>query len=95
MKTTTLVGKIEGEKVQKEFYRQGLVFKDADAYNKGEGVCYVPELSDYRYTRSDFLKIAKGNTTLSDAIFELCDWQHPETVMLDLQREKDEILEKI
>jgi hypothetical protein len=45
------------------------------------------------YTDKDFVRIAKGNKKLAKIIFDLCEWQHPETVFEELLRE-GEINEK-
>lgn len=50
---------------------------------------YVPELSmDGKvYTYNDVLDIAKGNRYLAELIIDLCEWQHPETVLDELIQE--------
>jgi hypothetical protein len=47
-------------------------------------VCYIPELSNKRYTYADFLKISKGNKEILEYLFETVDWQNPETLFNDL-----------
>ena len=43
----------EGEKIVREFYGQGHIFKDEDAfYHRPDDPCYIPELSDTVYTRN-------------------------------------------
>lgn len=70
--------------INREYYRQGMVFKDEDAYrNRKNEPCYVPELSDSVYTGKDFLKMCKGQQEFADELFEDVDWQHPETLMED------------
>ena len=52
--------------------------------SKSKEVCYIPEAEDSEYTWFDFVHIAKGNEELARIIFDLCDWQHPETVFEEL-----------
>ena len=48
----------EPEIIDRGYYRQGWIFKDEDAFqNRPDDVCYIPELSDEKYTRNDILKI--------------------------------------
>jgi hypothetical protein len=69
----------------KELGGQGIFYKDTKAFReKLEKVCYIPELSDYPYTYSDFLNIGKGNVKLTEMLFEMVDWQSPETLFNDL-----------
>ena len=34
---------------------------------------------------NDFLDIAKGNEELAETLFDLVDWQHPETLYNELE----------
>lgn len=88
------VGSIEekdGEySISREYYRQGMIFKDEDAYrNRKDEPCYVPELSDSVYTGNDILNICNGQQELADELFEELDWQHPETIMDEWEREEE------
>lgn len=74
-------------KIEREATAQGYVFKDEEAYIKGCGVCYIPELSDEKYTREDFLRIANGNIDIANMLFEMVDWQSPETLYDELEME--------
>lgn len=50
------------EIIDRDYYRQGWIFKDEDAFqNRPDDVCYIPELSDEKYTRNDILKILAGD----------------------------------
>lgn len=70
--------------IKREYYRQGMVFKDEDAYrNRKNEPCYVPELSDFVYTGTDFLEMCNGQQDFADELFEGVDWQHPETLIDD------------
>ena len=74
----------KGAVIERDFYRQGNIFKDEEAYLDKEHpdkVCYIPELSDSLYTRQDFLDMCNGQEDIADRIFEAVDWQHPETYL--------------
>lgn len=72
------------EVIEREYYGQGMIFKDEEAYkNHPDRVCYVPELSDSTYTREDFLNLCDGNVEMADELFDNCDWQHPESLLED------------
>lgn len=81
----------------KEFYRQGFVFKDEQAFLFApDDVCYIAE-DDYpheekHYTRKDIVRICDGNVDLATVIFYLLDWQHSETLMDEYRRENKEPL---
>lgn len=85
-----VVGKytpVEGdmpEVIEREYYGQGMIFKDEEAYKEHpDRVCYVPELSDSTYTREDFLNFCDGNVEMADELFDNCNWQHPESLVED------------
>lgn len=72
------------EIIDRDYYRQGWIFKDEDAFqNRPDDVCYIPELSDEKYTRNDILKILAGDEELAETMFEELDWQHPESLLED------------
>lgn len=74
----------EPEIIDRGYYRQGWIFKDEDAFqNRPDDVCYIPELSDEKYTRNDILKILAGDEELAETMFEELDWQHPESLLED------------
>ena len=54
------------------------------------GVCYVPELDDTEYTYMNFYNIVNGNEELARVLFDMVDWQSPET-KLDELVQNDEI----
>lgn len=71
-------------KVDREYFQQGYIFKDDDAFeNRPDDVCYVPELSDTLYTKRDFVNIAYGNEDLAKDLFETVDWQSPESLLTE------------
>lgn len=66
----------KGAVIERDFYRQGNIFKDEEAYLDKEHpdkVCYIPELSDSLYTRQDFLDMCNGQEDIADRIFEAVD----------------------
>lgn len=74
----------EPEIIDRDYYRQGWIFKDEDAFqNRPDDVCYIPELSDEKYTRNDILKILAGDEELAETMFEELDWQNPESLLED------------
>ncbi len=68
------------EIINREYYGQGYIYKNWEAYESGEGVCYIPELSDSTYTKKQFLEICDNQDDLAQELFLHCDWQHPETL---------------
>jgi hypothetical protein len=73
--------------------------KYRDAFDKRTGICYIPEAADAAYSYYGILAIAKNNEALALIIFDLCEWQHPETIFDELLREgeideKGNILDK-
>ncbi|MCD8381150.1 MAG: hypothetical protein LUC95_12740 [Lachnospiraceae bacterium] len=73
-----------GEKVERDWFRQGWIFKDEDAFhNRPDDVCYIPELSNETYSRKDIVSECKGNEELADEVFENLDWQHVSSLLED------------
>ena len=71
--------------IDRGYYRQGWIFKDEEAFlHHPEQVCYVPELSDEGYTQQDFLAMCNGQEELAEFLFEMVDWQSPETLKSEL-----------
>lgn len=68
-------------KLEKEYYRQGWIFKDEYAFCHEPGKpCYVPEEEEENfYTREDFIALCNGQEEIAEMIFDEVDWQHPET----------------
>ena len=57
--------------IHREFYRQGMIFKDEEAYKfHKDQPCYSPELSDSVYTGNDFLELCNCQQDLADELFE-------------------------
>ena len=68
------------EMIIKVFHSQGWIFKDEEAFELyPDKVCYIPELSDEKYTRNDFMELFNGQYELAAECFHSVDWQHPET----------------
>ena len=72
------------ERIDRDYYRQGWIFKNEDAFqNRPDDVCYIPELSDTKYTRNSILELLAGDKELAETMFEELDWQHPESLLED------------
>lgn len=74
----------EGEKIVREFYGQGMIFKSDEAFYDTEHpdrVCYIPELSDTKYTRNGILQECNGQTDLAEEVYEALDWQHVSSLL--------------
>lgn len=65
-------------------------YKNWVAFELQEGICYVPELSDTMYTYKDFFLMCGGDEQLTKEVFELCEWQHPETVLDEMKNDEKE-----
>ena len=76
--------------IQREYYRQGWIFKDEEAFlSHADQVCYVPELSNGAYTRQDFMALCNGQEDFATECFRAVDWQCPGT-WVDEQYREDE-----
>jgi hypothetical protein len=107
--------RIEGdmeEYVAFEYLNQGWFYKDSEAFEKGSGICYIPEyavdefggkmvaletLNFFRmidikdkYTYTDFMNLVGNNHGKAKVLFEMLDWQHPESLYQELE-EMEEI----
>lgn len=83
------------EVIDRDYYRQGWIFKDEEAYcdkEHSERVCYIPELSDSLYTRQNFLDMCNGQEEFAKELFYACDWQQPETLMDEWIRESEWVI---
>ena len=64
---------------------QGYVYKDEENYLKHKNKpCYIPELHATPYTRQDFLDICNNQKEIADILFDMVDWQSPETLFDEL-----------
>ena len=81
---------LEDGTIEKGVSSQGMIYKSLEAFINKTGVCYVPELDDTEYTYTDFENLVNGNEELARVLFDMVDWQSPET-KLDELVENDEI----
>ena len=71
--------------IERDYFQQGWIVKDEEAFlHYPDKVCYVPELSDSTYTRNDFLDMCNGQEEFATMLFEMVDWQSPETLKNEL-----------
>ena len=71
--------------IERDYFQQGWIVKDEEAFlHYPDKVCYVPELSDEGYTRQDFLDMMGGQEEFATMLFEMVDWQSPETLKNEL-----------
>ena len=71
--------------IEREYFGQGWIVKDEEAFLLyPELVCYVPELYDNTYTRQDFLDMCNGQEAVATMLFEMVDWQSPETLLNEM-----------
>lgn len=89
----------EGYLVEKEYFGQGYIFKDEEAYyHHKDEPCYVPEHAgengyvESAYTGQDFLDMCGGDQDRADDLFHSVDWQFPETLMEDYFREQEWVI---
>lgn len=79
--------------ITKEYDTQWWIYKDREAFDKKEGICYIPEFSHdleeweeetihngTTYTYQDFLYICDWNHDQAQELFDFVDRQHPETL---------------
>lgn len=85
------IGSYKDGMINREWYRQGFIVKNEDAFlHRKDAVCYIPEFTDSKYTRQDFLDICNQQEDIATMCFYSVDWQHPET-WLDEQYTCDEL----
>lgn len=94
--TPERIGEIRDGLVYPARSGQGLVYKNNDAFEKKEGVCYIPEwgfdpegavppggflLEECEtYTYDDILEACEGNEEAAKQVFAGLEWQYPETL---------------
>lgn len=70
--------------VHREWYRQGWIFKDEDAFlNHPDKPCYVPELSHSIYTGQEIRELCNNQENFARELFEALDWQHAQSCIDD------------
>lgn len=69
--------------IRRGWLGQGWGFKDPDAYKADKTApCYVSELEEETaYTGNDFLELCNGQKEIADVVFDMVDWQAPETLI--------------
>ena len=80
-------------------YNDGFIFKSYENYQKGEEVCYIPEFAhngdridetseyldeSFGYRRKHFEELCEGTKVDPDYLFEMVDWQAPETLLSEM-----------
>lgn len=63
--------------------------KNLKAFETRSGVCYIPESCEQVYCYNDYIQIARGNPKLARILFNLSDWQSPETIFDELIMEEE------
>lgn len=77
--------KTENYDIQRGPTDQGYVYKNLKNYLRyKDRPCYIPELHDEPYTRQDFLDICNNQKEIADILFDMVDWQSPETLFDEL-----------
>ena len=75
---------LENGEIERGESYNGYIYKSLEAFLNKSGICYVPELSDNKYTYKDFLDMVNGNEELAEILFDLVDWQSPGTKLDEL-----------
>ncbi len=91
MSVDRIIGSYNEEtgEIERGVTSQGCVYKNFDTFLNGKGVCYIPELSDNKYTRKNFVEIALYNCTLATFIYNEVDWQSPEALFDEMDDEDE------
>jgi len=86
----------------------GFIYKDYEAFMEASGkeVCYIPEFLDntslegveyidekHGYTRFDIERLCKDHGFDTAMVFEMLDWQSPETLIGELAEQEEEYQE--
>ena len=96
-------GKTSSEVVKTAYDQEAKTpgFKNRFNYeNHPDLVCYLPENWDEfedgkGWTGNDFLLLCGGNAEKAARVFDGCEWQSPETVLDELEREEAEELDSL
>lgn len=73
-------------------------FKDGYIYdNFPDKVCYIPENWDFDedgpgITANDILEMCDGDKLKADIVFDMCEWEHPNTILVDWGKEQEAVL---
>jgi hypothetical protein len=77
-------------------FNNGIIFKDYEAYKKGDEVCYISEFATDKtilteqearkvgFTRYQLEALCTPYGLDTDFVFELLDWQSPESLIPEL-----------
>lgn len=78
MKTIGTIIQLNNEVVyiERGATEQGYVYKNFEAFENGNGICYIPELSDTTYDRKYF---DDNFGDLATEVFDTIDWQLPDS----------------
>lgn len=74
-------------------------FKDGEIYDKfPDQVCYIPEYWNFDedgpgITANDILEMCDGNKMKADVVFDLCEWAHPNTILLEWNDDMETMVE--
>ena len=75
------------ETIEGDYAYVGEAMKETKAFEAKKGICYIPEASDHAYTYFDIAAITGDNHKITKRVFQLCEWQHPETIFEEGIRE--------
>lgn len=76
-------------------------FKDGEIYDKfPDQVCYIPENWDFEedgpgITANDILEMCDGDKLKAGLVFDLCEWEHPNTVLVRWDEDDDRALAEL
>ena len=90
-------------------YNFGLIYKDYEAYLRGNEICYISEFAtdkdflteqearEVGYTRFQLEELCAPYDIDTDYLFEVLDWQSPETLLDELVSNEynDRMLEEV
>ena len=87
---------IDGQKkeVVLEAMTSSTKYKNKEAFNCRNTVCYIPELTDIVYTREKIVEECFGMEWLAELVFNAINWQHPSTYLEELSNSPDILGEK-
>ena len=78
---------------------QGYGFKNYGAWEEigPDEVIYIPEYS-YKeeidiegiYSKQDFIDLCNGDTDRAYTLFDMVDWQSPETLLMEIEMEEED-----
>lgn len=75
---------LENGEILKANYIEGLIFKDEEAFINRNGICYVSEQNDKKYTYDDFLNIGRRSYSIARILFCNVTGESPSTLYDEL-----------